>query len=53
LIPPFRNLTDKALRRGVFHSVDDLVTAIEDYLKHYSSGFTIGVVPVAVSALGF
>lgn len=29
----FRELTDKAIRRGVFHSVDDLVTAIEDYLK--------------------
>jgi transposase len=29
----FRNLTDKALRRGVFHSVNDLVIAIEDYLK--------------------
>jgi hypothetical protein len=24
-------LTDKAIRRGVFHSVNDLVTAIEDY----------------------
>ena len=29
----FRELTDKAIRRGVFHSVDDLVTAIEDYLR--------------------
>jgi hypothetical protein len=29
----FRDLTDKAIRRGVFHSVNDLVTAIEDYLK--------------------
>lgn len=29
----FRVLTDKAIRRGVFHSVNDLVTAIEDYLK--------------------
>ena len=29
----FRNLTDKAIRRGVFHSVNDLITAIEDYLK--------------------
>lgn len=29
----FRDLTEKALRRGVFHSVDDLVSAIEDYLK--------------------
>ena len=28
-----RDLTDKAIRRGVFHSVNDLVTAIEDYLK--------------------
>ena len=29
----FRELTDKAIRQGVFHSVDDLVTAIEDYLR--------------------
>ena len=29
----FRDLTDKALRRGVFHSVNELITAIEDYLK--------------------
>ncbi len=29
----FRNLTDKALRRGVFHSVPDLILAIETYLQ--------------------
>src|SRR6202048_3866754 len=29
----FRDLTDKAIRRGVFHSVNDLITAIEDYLE--------------------
>ena len=28
----FRNITDKAIRRGVFHSVPDLITAIEEYL---------------------
>jgi transposase len=28
----FRNLTDKAIRRGVFPSVPDLITAIETYL---------------------
>jgi transposase len=28
----FRELTDKALRRGVFHSVPDLIAKIEDYL---------------------
>jgi len=28
----FRDLTDKALRRGVFHSVPDLIMAIEAYL---------------------
>ena len=28
----FRDLTDKALRRGVFHSVPDLIAAIEAYL---------------------
>jgi transposase len=29
----FRDLTDKAIRRGVFHNVAELTTAIEDYLK--------------------
>jgi transposase len=28
----FRNLTDKAIRRGIFRSVPDLIAAIEDYL---------------------
>jgi hypothetical protein len=27
----FRELTDKALRHGVFHSVPDLIAAVEDY----------------------
>ncbi len=29
----FRDLTGKALRRGVLHSVPELIAAIEDYLK--------------------
>ncbi|MCL4449453.1 MAG: IS630 family transposase [Actinobacteria bacterium] len=29
----FRNITDKAIRRGVFKSVPDLITAIEEYLN--------------------
>ena len=29
----FGNITDKAIRRGVFHSVPDLIAAIEDYLR--------------------
>jgi transposase len=29
----FREITDKAIRRGVFHSVNELITAIDDYLK--------------------
>jgi transposase len=29
----FREITDKAIRRGVFHSVNELITAIEDYLE--------------------
>ena len=29
----FGKLTDKAIRRGVFHSVPDLIAAIEAYLK--------------------
>ena len=32
----FRNLTDKAIRRGVFPSVPDLITAIEAYLKAHN-----------------
>ena len=29
----FRELTDKAIRRGVFHSVPDLIAAIEKYMQ--------------------
>jgi transposase len=37
----FRELTDKALRRGVFHSVPDLISKIEEYLKaHNAKGAT-------------
>jgi transposase/transposase-like protein len=32
----FRELTDKALRRGVFHSVPDLIATIEDYLTAHN-----------------
>jgi transposase len=32
----FRELTDKALRRGVFHSVPDLIEAIECYLAAHN-----------------
>lgn len=32
----FRELTDKALRRGVFPSVPDLIAAIEDYLAAHN-----------------
>jgi len=32
----FRELTDKALRRGAFHSVPDLIAAIEDYLTAHN-----------------
>jgi hypothetical protein len=28
-----RNLTDKAIRRGVFHSVPDLIAAIKKYME--------------------
>jgi len=27
------DLTDKAIRHGVFHSIDDLITDIENYLR--------------------
>jgi len=33
----FRDLTDKALRRGVFRSVPDLIAAIETYLKVHNN----------------
>ena len=33
----FRELTDKALRRGVFHSVPDLIAKIEDYLTAHNN----------------
>jgi transposase len=29
----FREITDKRIRRGSFHSVPDLIAAIDDYLK--------------------
>ena len=32
----FRELTEKALRRGVFHSVPDLIAKIEDYLASHN-----------------
>ena len=32
----FRELTDKAIRRGSFNSVPDLITAIEDYLDAHN-----------------
>ncbi|MBA2462011.1 MAG: IS630 family transposase [Actinobacteria bacterium] len=32
----FRELSDKALRRGVFHSVPDLTTAIENFLAAHN-----------------
>ena len=32
----FRELTDKALRRGVFHSVPDLIEKIEEYLEAHN-----------------
>ena len=32
----FRDLTTKRLRRGVFHSVPDLVAALEKYLAHHN-----------------
>ena len=32
----FRELTDKAIRRGVFRSVPELIAAIEDYLQTHN-----------------
>jgi len=33
----FRDLTEKRLRRGVFHSVAHLVAVLEEYLAHYNN----------------
>ena len=33
----FRELTDKAIRRGVFQSVPDLITAIEEYMRAHNA----------------
>jgi transposase len=32
----FRELTDKALRRGVFHSVPDLIVSIQEYIDSHN-----------------
>ena len=32
----FRDLTDKRIRRGVFKSVADLITAIYAYIEHHN-----------------
>ena len=32
----FRELTDKALRRGLFHSVPDLIASIQEYLDAHN-----------------
>ena len=36
----FGELTDKAIRRGVFHRVHDLIAAIETYLANYNQDAT-------------
>lgn len=33
----FREITDKRIRRGVFKSVNELVTAIMDYIEHHNA----------------
>jgi hypothetical protein len=33
----FGQLTDKAIRRGIFHSVPDLIDAIETYITEHNS----------------
>ena len=33
----FRELTDKALRRGAFHSVPDLIAAIQEYIDAHNN----------------
>jgi len=36
----FREITDKRIRRAVFHSVPDLVAAIMDYIQHHNDNPT-------------
>jgi transposase len=36
----FRDVTERRLRRGVFYSVPDLVSALEEYLAHYNDNPT-------------
>ena len=36
----FRDLTEKRLRRGVFHSLPELIAALEKYLVHYNENPT-------------
>ena len=33
----FRDLTQQRIRRGVFHSVEQLKTEIEDYIEHHNN----------------
>jgi hypothetical protein len=37
-------LTDKAIHRGIFHSVPDLITAIEAYLTTHNDRVTLDTV---------
>lgn len=32
----FRDLTEKRLRRGIFRDVEELITAIGDYVDHHN-----------------
>ena len=47
----FSQLTQKRLRRGVFHSVPELVAAIEAYLQHYNENPTPFVWTATVDAI--
>ena len=33
----FREITDKRIRRGTFHSVKQLIEAIEDFIDHHNA----------------
>ena len=33
----FRDITDKAIRRGIFYNVPDLITAIENSIETHNS----------------
>jgi hypothetical protein len=47
----FREITDKRIRRGIFRSVPELITALEEYLKHHNQNPTVFVWTASVDRI--